>query len=150
MTMNEYEALSKRIDSTESEIRLLRESMTGIKENMAKNNVLTEQCIKSSEKLTDTMDVVKNAMTEIANSLQNTTMVTSDLAKKMESFETKLNDTNDKMDEKFSELRGEVELVDGKSKVDVLEKLRENWIPIALLIGGIGGGSLAVDKLNLF
>lgn len=146
--MNEYDAISQRIETSESDIRCLRSSMTDIKENLAKNNVLTEQCVRSNEKLSETMDIFKDTMCEITSSLKDSNRVTSDLAKKMESFETKLNDTNDKMDEKFNELRGEVELVDGKSKVDVLEWLKTNWIKLAILLGG---GSLAVDKLhNLF
>lgn len=145
--MIEYEALSARISENESDIKALRSDVVDIKENLAKNNVLTEQCIKSSEKLSDTMDVFKETMCEITSSLKDSNRVTSDLARKMESFETKLNDTNDKMDERFNELRGEVELVDGKSKIDVLEWLKENWIKLAILVGG---GSLAVDKLHNF
>lgn len=149
--MNEYEALSQRIDAIESvQIHELRNSVSEIKETQARTNVLVEQCIKSNERLADTMATVSETMINLTHGLQDSNRVTTDLAKKMESFEDKLNDTNAKMDEKFSSLRGEVELVDGKSKVDVLELLKNNWKPIVALILGAGGGSLAVDKFNIF
>ena len=136
--MGEYEALSARIDEMNVDIRETRKDLSTIKENMAKYNVLTEQCVKSYDKLNDTMDVFKDTMQEVTRSLK-------DSNEKMESFEERLNDTNQKMDENFASLRGEVELVDEKSKVDVLAWLKDNWLKLAILVGG---GSLAVDKIN--
>lgn len=136
--MGEYEALSARIDEMNLDIRETRKDLSTIKENMAKYNVLTEQCVNSYDKLNDTMDVFKDTMQEVTRSLK-------DSNEKMESFEERLNDTNQKMDENFASLRGEVELVDEKSKVDVLAWLRDNWLKLAILVGG---GSLAVDKIS--
>lgn len=136
--MGEYEALSARIDEINVDIRETRKDLSTIKENMAKYNVLTEQCINSYDKLNNTMDVFKDTMQEVTRSLK-------DSNEKMESFEERLNDTNQKMDENFASLRGEVELVDEKSKVDVLAWLRDNWLKLAILVGG---GSLAVDKIS--
>lgn len=139
--MGEYEALSARIDEMNIDIRETRKDLSTIKENMAKYNVLTEQCINSYDKLNNTMDVFKDTMQEVTRSLK-------DSNEKMESFEERLNDTNQKMDENFASLRGEVELVDEKSKVDVLAWLKDNWLKLAILVGG---GSLAVDKIsNIF
>ena len=136
--MGEYEALSARIDEMNIDIRETRKDLSTIKENMAKYNVLTEQCINSYDKLNNTMDVFKDTMQEVTRSLK-------DSNEKMESFEERLNDTNQKMDENFASLRGEVELVDEKSKVDVLAWLKDNWLKLAILVGG---GSLAVDKIS--
>ena len=136
--MGEYEALSARMDEMNIDIRETRKDLSTIKENMAKYNVLTEQCISSYDKLNNTMDVFKDTMQEVTRSLK-------DSNEKMESFEERLNDTNQKMDENFASLRGEVELVDEKSKVDVLAWLKDNWLKLAILVGG---GSLAVDKIN--
>ena len=136
--MGEYEALSARIDEMNLDIRETRKDLSTIKENMAKYNVLTEQCISSYDKLNNTMDVFKDTMQEVTRSLK-------DSNEKMESFEERLNDTNQKMDENFASLRGEVELVDEKSKVDVLAWLKDNWLKLAILVGG---GSLAVDKIS--
>ena len=139
--MGEYEALSARIDEMNLDIRETRKDLSTIKENMAKYNVLTEQCISSYDKLNNTMDVFKDTMQEVTRSLK-------DSNEKMESFEERLNDTNQKMDENFASLRGEVELVDEKSKVDVLAWLKDNWLKLAILVGG---GSLAVGKIsNIF
>ena len=136
--MGEYEALSARIDEMNLDIRETRKDLSTIKENMAKYNVLTEQCISSYDKLNNTMDVFKDTMQEVTRSLK-------DSNEKMESFEERLNDTNQKMDENFASLRGEVELVDEKSKVDVLAWLKDNWLKLAILVGS---GSLAVDKIS--
>ena len=147
--MNEYEALSQRIDTIESvQIHELRESVSGMRENLAKNNVLTEQCVRSNEKLAETMTTVSETMINLTHGLQDSNRVTTDLANKMESFEEKLNDTNAKMDEKFSSLRGEVELVDGKSKVDVLLWLRDNWKTVAIVLAS--GGTVAAKQLGIF
>ena len=136
--MGEYEALSARMDEMNLDIRETRKDLSTIKENMAKYNVLTEQCINSYDKLNNTMDVFKDTMQEVTRSLK-------DSNEKMESFEERLNDTNQKMDENFASLRGEVELVDEKSKVDVLAWLKDNWLKLAILVGS---GSLAVDKIS--
>ena len=141
--MGEYEALSARIDEMNIDIRETRKDLSTIKENMAKYNVLTEQCINSYDKLNNTMDVFKDTMQEVTRSLK-------DSNEKMESFEERLNDTNQKMDENFASLRGEVELVDEKSKVDVLAWLRDNWLNLAKWAILVSGGSLAVDKLGIF
>ncbi len=123
--MNEYETLSKRVDSVEQDVRDIRELTTDLRENSAKSTVILEQCSKTNEKLCTTMEHVTESMSEMTQSLK-------DSNKRLESFEEKLNDTNTKMDEKFKELREDVELVDGKGKIDVLEWIKNNWIVVVV------------------
>lgn len=125
-SMNEIDGLTKRVESIE-------ETLVSVRENMVKHDILTEQCVKSYERLSETLDRVTATMVDITQSLKTSQRDIDET--KEEVKETK---------EEIREIKERVDEVDSKSKLDVLEWLKSNWITLAALVGG---GSLAVDKV---
>ncbi len=136
---DELEALRKRVDKIEyTDIKSINNELTEIKLDLKENNLLTKQSIEMNAKLSDTMDSFKSAMIEITHSIKESNKETADLGRKMDSLEDKVNRTNDKMDEKFKELKSEVESVDEKAKVDLLVWCKTNWFKLAVSFGLLG------------
>ena len=133
------EALVKRVDKIEyTDIKGINTELTEIKLDLRENNLLTKQSIEMNAKLSDTMDSFKSAMIEITHSIKESNNKTADLGRKMDSFEDKLNRTNAKMDEKFNELKSDVESVDEKGKIDLLLWCKTNWFKLAISFGLLG------------
>lgn len=133
------EALAKRVDKIEyTDIKNMNNELTEIKLDLRENNLLTKQSIEMNAKLSDTMDSFKSAMIEITHSIKESNKETAGLGRKMDSLEDKVNRTNDKMDEKFKELKSKVESVDDKAKVDILVWCKNNWFKLAISFGLIG------------
>jgi predicted nuclease with TOPRIM domain len=145
------EALQKRVDKIEyTDIKSINDELTEIKLDLKENNILTKQSIEMNAKLSDTMDSFKSAMIEITHSIKESNKETADLGRKMDSLEDKVNRTNDKMDEKFKELKSEVESVDEKAKVDLLVWCKDNWYTLILSFGFVGLIILQVFGIKLF
>ena len=136
---DELETLKKRVDKIEyTDIKNINTELTEIKLDLRENNLLTKQSIEMNAKLSETVDRFKDTMVEITLSLKELNRVSLDSGRKMDSFEDKLNRTNAKMDEKFAELKSEVESVDDKGKVDLLIWCRDNWFKLAVSLGLLG------------
>lgn len=143
--MTEVDELRERVDRIEHEdIKKINGDLVDIKLDLKENNILTKQSVESNQKLTETMDCIKEAMGEMTLSLRESNKVTAELSNRMSSFENKLVKTNEKMDEKFNELKQEVESVDDKSKVDIITWARDNWYKI---IVGIVLSGLVIEQI---
>ena len=148
---DELEALQKRVDKIEyTDIKSINNELTEIKLDLRENNLLTKQSIEMNAKLSDTMDSFKSAMIEITHSIKESNKETAGLGRKMDSLEDKVNRTNDKMDEKFKELKSKVESVDDKGKVDLIMWCKNNWFKLVLSFGLVGLIILQVFGIKLF
>lgn len=132
------EDLSQRVDYLERDkIPSIEKEISDIKVGLTENTLLTKQSIESSEKLAVTMENVKDCMTEMAQSLKDNNKISSELTQAVSNLNQKVDEQNSRMEHKFDEVDNKIENLDGKSKVDILSWLRDNWFKVTLALGGL-------------
>ena len=132
--MSEYNDLEKRISKIENnDIKEINSDIKEMAVSLERNNILAEQSIKANEKLSDTMDAVKDTMAQFTISLKENTKLTAELSKQMESMDVKITNTNERVDEKFNQLNIKIESVDDKGKVDIITWMKTNWFKIIMV-----------------
>lgn len=133
------EELAQRVDYLERDkIPSIEKDINDIKIGLTENTLLTKQSIETSEKLANTMENVKDCMTEMAQSLKDNNKISSELTQAVGTLNQKVEDTNSRMERKFNEVDEKIENVNDKSKVDVLSWIRDNWFKVALTVGALG------------
>ena len=120
MGTDEIDDLRKRIDNLQyKELEPLKEKVNDFAVTLERNNTLTEMCIKTNDKMSTTLDSVKDTMIKLSDSVTNANKISTQLTENVE----KLNNKVDKMEERIVS-------VDNKGKVDILTTIKENWIRI--------------------
>ena len=131
-------ALGQRVDYIERDkIPAIEKDINEIKIGLTENTLLTKQSIESSEKLASTMENVKDCMAEMAQSLKDNNKISSELTQAVSSLNKKVEDTNSRMERKFNEVDEKIEIVNDKSKVDILSWIRDNWFKVVLTVGAL-------------
>lgn len=120
MGTDEIDDLRKRIDNLQyKELEPLKEKVNDFAVTLERNNTLTDMCIKTNDKMSATLDSVKDTMIKLSDSVTNANKISTQLTENVE----KLNNKVDKMEERIVS-------VDNKGKVDILTTIKENWIRI--------------------
>ena len=120
MGTDEIDDLRKRIDNLQyKELEPLKEKVNDFAVALERNNTLTDMCIKTNDKMSATLDSVKDTMIKLSDSVTNANKISTQLTENVE----KLNNKVDKMEERIVS-------VDNKGKVDILTTIKENWIRI--------------------
>jgi uncharacterized protein Yka (UPF0111/DUF47 family) len=86
---------------------------------MAKNNVLLQQNVSSSEKLNDTLDTVQNTMIQLTESMKHN------------------NEATNLLSQKVSNLENKIDTVEQKTKLDMTDWWQKNWVNVLMLVGVI-------------
>lgn len=134
----ELEDLKQKVKKIEyTEIKEIKDDIQHIKIDLNTNNILTQQCTESNERLSNTLDSLKLTMVEVSQSMKDSNKVTSELALNVRDLNSKLNDVEKTMDTKFNEVNGRMDTIDEKSKIDFVDVLRTNWIGITMGIGAL-------------
>ena len=134
----ELEDLKQKVKKIEyTEIKEIKDDIQHIKIDLNTNNILTQQCTESNEKLSNTLDSLKLTMVEVSQSMKDSNKVTSELALNVRDLNSKLNDVEKTMDTKFNEVNGRMDTIDEKSKIDFVDVLRTNWIGIVMGVGAL-------------
>lgn len=134
----ELEDLKQKVKKIEyTEIKEIKDDIQHIKIDLNTNNILTQQCTESNERLSNTLDSLKMTMVEVSQSMKDSNKVTSELALNVRDLNGKLNDVEKTMDTKFNEVNGRMDTIDEKSKIDFTDVLRTNWIGITMGVGAL-------------
>lgn len=116
--MDELDEIRKRLDHLEyDDMKELRSDIVNMKQDMTKSNVLLEQNIKSSLRLTDTLDQVQNTMIQLTDSMRNNNDATNSLSKKVSKLEEK------------------IDYVEDSTKFSISDWFKKNWVNLIILIG---------------
>ena len=114
----ELEDLKQKVKKIEyTELKEIKDDIQHIKIDLNTNNILTQQCTESNEKLSNTLDSLKLTMVEVSQSMKDSNKVTSELALNVRDLNSKLNDVEKTMDTKFNEVNGRMDTIDEKSKI---------------------------------
>ena len=132
------EDIKRKINNLEyKEIKDIREDITNIKLDLQKNTTMTEQAIKVSDKLTETMSSVEKAMIKMADSMELNNKNTRQLSDNMITLNKQINELDNKVDKKFNEVDSMVNTIDDKGKFDIILWIKSNFITVILVIGAI-------------
>ena len=132
------EDLKKRMDNLQyKELQHLKDEINNIKVNLAENNLLTKQCTESNEKMSNTLDSLKETMISVAQSVKDSNKISSELAETVKNLNNKVTSVENKMDNKFEDVYKKVNKVDDKAKIDIAKWLKDNWFGAVMAIGAI-------------
>lgn len=134
----QIEEIKEKINKIEYvELKNLKDEVNKIKLDLNTDNLLTKQSIESNEKLTSAMDTLKSTMIELAQSVKDGNKVTSELATTVTSLNGKVNSIEDKMGKSFKEVDERIQEIDGKSKIDIITWIRNNWFGTVMGVGAV-------------
>lgn len=137
--MEELDELKKKINHLEyDEIKTLKDDITQIKIDLNTNNLLTQQSIKSNEKLSTTLESVQTAMFEITESLKDSNKISTELTQTVSSLNNKVDVLSDNTNERLQEFNNKIVAIDNKSKIDITELEKDKFSDNAkkYLVGG--------------
>ena len=160
---------NKRIDHIEyDDIKEINQEINNIIIELNTNNLLVKQATDTYKRLASTMDSMKSAMVELAQSIKSQnetslkqTEVISKLSEKLNtvdskvnSVETKVNSVDTKVDNvesRFDDVDNEIQRVDNKSKIDIAETQTSSIKSFLAKYGGyiVGGGGLVAIIVEL-
>ncbi len=137
--MEELDELKKKVNHLEyDEIKTLKDDITQIKIDLNTNNLLTQQSIKSNEKLSTTLESVQTAMFEITESLKDSNKISTVLTQTVSNLNNKVDVLSDNTSERLQEFDNKITAIDNKSKIDIAELEKDKFSDNAkkYLIGG--------------
>lgn len=109
---------NKRIDHLEyEEIKSVKDDISKIQINLSNNNLLTQQSIDTTKQLSETMDSIKETMIKLANGIDTS------------------NKTSNELSGKVSGLEKRFDTLEEKSKFDIGQFVKNNWVSIIVLFG---------------
>ena len=116
--IQDLDKTNKRIDHLEyEEIKSIKDDVSKIQINLSNNNLLTQQSIDTTNKLSETMDSIKETMIKLANGIDMS------------------NKTSNELSGKVSGLEKRFDTLEDKSKFDIGQFVKNNWISIIVLFG---------------
>lgn len=120
VSLDEFKDLKKKIEHLEyDEIKTIKEEVSDMKNNMTRTETLLEQNIKSSDRLSDTLDKVQDTMTHLSESMQHN------------------NKAVDKLSNKVTNLEEKIDKVENDGKISILSMFKEHWFNIMIVFGMI-------------
>ena len=119
-----------------TEIKELKDEVQQVKIDLNTNNILTKQCIESNDKMSNTLDTLKDTMIEVAQSVKDSNRVTSELTSTVKDLNDKVKNVENTMDKKFDEVNERMEVIDDKGKFDE-DALKEKIYPYWLMYLGV-------------
>lgn len=134
--MDEIQDLKKKVDHLEYDvISPMKDEINDIKITLSNNDLLTKQAVESNKKLTETMDILKSTMLEVAQSVKDSNKVTGQLADTVEDLSKKVSSVENNTKKSIDEFSIKLDSIDDKGKIDIVDWMKDNWFKLTLLIG---------------
>lgn len=130
--------LKKRIDHLQyDEINPLKNEINEMKITLSNNDLLTKQAVESNQKLSDTIEVLKGTMLEVAQSVKDSNRINGEITKTIEELNKKISSVEDNTKESLIGFSAKIDSLDDKSKIDILTWIKNNWFGSMLGIGAL-------------
>lgn len=123
--MGEFDELKKKIEHLEyDEIKPLKEDINEMKITLSNNDILTKQSLESNQKLSSAIDILKNTMVEVSQSVKDSNRINTEITKTIEELNKKIASVETRINE-----------IDDKSKLDIMLWMKNNWFGIVGILG---------------
>lgn len=134
--MSEFEDLKKKIEHLEyDEINPMKEDINDIKISMTSNDLLIKQALESNKKVSDSLEVLKDTMVEVSQSVRNSNRINDEITKTIEELNKRICSVDDNTKNTLKAFSDKIEEIDNKSKLDIMLWLRNNWFGIIGIVG---------------
>ena len=118
--LEDFQDLKKKVDHLEyDDVKQLKDKVNNIENNMTRTETLLEQNIKSSEKLSNTLDKVQDTMIHLSDSMQHN------------------NEAVNKLSNKVTNLEGKIDKVEENDKISIGGFIKEHWFNLVIVFGMI-------------
>ena len=123
--MGEFEELKKKIEHLEyDEIKPIKQDVNEMKITLSNNDLLTKQALESNQKLSSALDILKNTMVEVSQSVKDSNRINTEITKTIE-----------ELNKKIASVEVKIKEIDEKSKLDIMLWLKNNWFGIVGILG---------------
>ena len=123
--MGEFEELKKKIEHLEyDEIKPIKQDVNEMKITLSNNDLLTKQALESNQKLSSALDILKNTMVEVSQSVKDSNRINTEITKTIE-----------ELNKKIASVEIKIKEIDEKSKLDIMLWLKNNWFGIVGILG---------------
>ena len=123
--MGEFEELKKKIEHLEyDEIKPIKNDISEMKISLSNNDLLTKQALESNQKLSSAIDILKNTMVEVSQSVKDSNRINTEITKTIEELNKKIASVETRINE-----------IDDKSKLDIMLWMKNNWFGIVGILG---------------
>ena len=123
--MGEFDELKKKIEHLEyDEIKPIKEDINEMKITLSNNDILTKQSLESNQKLSSAIDILKNTMVEVSQSVKDSNRINTEITKTIEELNKKIASVETRINE-----------IDNKSKLDIMLWMKNNWFGIVGILG---------------
>ena len=123
--MGEFEELKKKIEHLEyDEIKPIKQDVNEMKITLSNNDLLTKQALESNQKLSSALDILKNTMVEVSQSVKDSNRINTEITKTIE-----------ELNKKIASVETKIKEIDEKSKLDIVIWLKNNWFGIVGILG---------------
>lgn len=137
--VHKLEYLPKKIDKIEyTEIKELKDKIENIEVDLAKNNLLTKQNTEAMNKMSETMDSVRETMVQITSAIEYTSKTNQELAENIRQQNEKIDKLQarqDNYDNHMRKMQEEMNDNEEKNKIDIRLAIKA-FIPTAIVIIG--------------
>lgn len=137
--VHKLEYLPKKIDKIEyTEIKELKDKIENIEVDLAKNNLLTKQNTEAMNKMSETMDSVRETMVQITSAIEYTSKTNQELAENIRQQNEKIDKLQarqDSYDNHMRKMQEEMNDNEEKNKIDIRLAIKA-FIPTAVVIIG--------------
>ena len=137
--VHKLEYLPKKIDKIEyTEIKELKDKIENIEVDLAKNNLLTEQNTEAMNKMSETMDSVRETMVQITSAIEYTSKTNQELAENIRQQNEKIDKLQarqDTYDNHMRKVQEEMNDNEEKNKIDMRLAIKA-LIPTAIVVIG--------------
>lgn len=137
--VHKLEYLPKKIDKIEyTEIKELKDKIENIEVDLAKNNLLTKQNTEAMNKMSETMDSVRETMVQITSAIEYTSKTNQELAENIRQQNEKIDKLQarqDNYDNHMRKMQEEMNDNEEKNKIDIRLAIKA-FIPTAVVIIG--------------
>ena len=123
--MGEFDELKKKIEHLEyDEIKPIKEDINEMKITLSNNDILTKQSLESNQKLSSAIDILKNTMVEVSQSVKDSNRINTEITKTIE-----------ELNKKMVSVETRIKEIDDKSKLDIMLWMKNNWFGIVGILG---------------
>ena len=134
--MDGIEELKRKINHLEyDEINPLKEDVNEMKITLSNNDLLTKQALESNKKLSDSIEVLKDTMLEVSQSVKDSNRINGEINKKIEELNKRISSVENSTNETLKTFGNKIEEIDNKSKLDIMLWMRNNWFGIVGILG---------------
>lgn len=134
--MEDYEDLKKRVDHLQyDEIGSMKKDLIDMKITLSNNDLLTQQSVETTKKLSETMEVMKTTMVEVAQSVKDSNRINGEITKTIEELSKKISSVESSTKQSINCFSEKLDKIDNKGKLDIVEWLKSKWFEVVTAIG---------------